>query len=517
MDGILLVARLLLAGVFGVAGLAKLTDRTGSRQAMIDFGVPGPLATPLGILLPLAELSITAALVPTITAWWGALGALTLLLLFVAAISVNLARGRSPDCHCFGQLHSVPAGWATLARNGLLAAVAGFVIWQGGDDAGLSVVTWLFELTAFQLATLVAGVVVLGLLAAEGWFLVHLLGQNGRLLIRVEALEARLAADGMTTAPTPTLSTITGLPVGSPAPSFHLASLSGEPMTLHSLRATGNSVMLVFSDPGCGPCHALLPDLVRWQRDYASALTIALISRGKPEANRAKIAEYGVQNVLLQQDREVAQSYQAYGTPTAVIVRPDGTIGSPPASGAAAIGALVDQAVKTRGQAGRPIPVHLPGTTANGSSRNGVVAASKPSMGLKIGQVAPALQLPDLTGSTVDLADFRGSKTLLLFWNPGCGFCIHMLNDVKAWEDKPSKGAPKLLIISTGTVEANQAMGLRSPIVLDHGFATGRAFGAGGTPSAVLIDADGNIASAVAVGAPAVLALAAGRETIQVG
>ena len=32
--------------------------------------------------------------------------------------------------------------------------------------------------------------------------------------------------------------------------------------------------------------------------------------------------------------------------------------------------------------------------------------------------------LPDLFGRPVSLASFRGSKTLLLFWNPGCGFCL---------------------------------------------------------------------------------------------
>ncbi len=57
MDVVLLIARLLLALVFIVAGVAKLTDRTGSRQALIDFGVPSALASPLGVLLPLAELS----------------------------------------------------------------------------------------------------------------------------------------------------------------------------------------------------------------------------------------------------------------------------------------------------------------------------------------------------------------------------------------------------------------------------------------------------------------------------
>src|SRR3712207_7952948 len=102
----LFVARVLLAGVFFVAGLSKLADRAGSRQAIIDFGLPALLATPLGILLPLAELAVAAALIPASTAWWGALGAVALLLLFIVGISINLARGRKPDCHCFGQLHS---------------------------------------------------------------------------------------------------------------------------------------------------------------------------------------------------------------------------------------------------------------------------------------------------------------------------------------------------------------------------------------------------------------------------
>ena len=51
-------------------------------------------------------------------------------MLFVVGIGVNLARGRNPECHCFGQLHSAPAGWKTLARTGALAAVAGLLVWQ---------------------------------------------------------------------------------------------------------------------------------------------------------------------------------------------------------------------------------------------------------------------------------------------------------------------------------------------------------------------------------------------------
>jgi hypothetical protein len=51
-------------------------------------------------------------------------------------------------------------------------------------------------------------------------------------------------------------------------------------------------------------------------------------------------------------------------------------------------------------------------------------------------------------------------------------------------------------------------MGLRSLVVLDPGFQAGAAFGAGGTPMGILIDTTGRIASNLAAGAQAVLALA---------
>jgi peroxiredoxin len=130
----------------------------------------------------------------------------------------------------------------------------------------------------------------------------------------------------------------------------------------------------------------------------------------------------------------------------------------------------------------------------------------------RVGDTAPAIELTDLGGRTVKLSDFRGSETLVLFWNPGCGFCQQMLDDLKTWDASPPPGAPRLLVVSTGSVEENRALGLRSPVVLDQGFSVGSAFGANGTPMAVLIDAEGRIASDVAGGAPAVLTLARGEN-----
>jgi thiol-disulfide isomerase/thioredoxin len=163
------------------------------------------------------------------------------------------------------------------------------------------------------------------------------------------------------------------------------------------------------------------------------------------------------------------------GTPSAVLVT-DGLIASPLAVGPDAIRALVSDAM------------------------------TPPA--LKKGDLVPSLRLRDLNGGTMDLAAFGGRRTLLLFWNPSCGFCQSMLDDVKAWESDRPEGAPELAVISAGSPKANREQGFRSRVLLDREFGAGQVFGVGGTPSAVVIDEEGRVASDVGVGAEAVLALA---------
>jgi thiol-disulfide isomerase/thioredoxin len=523
MGTTLLVARLLLALVLGVAGVAKLADRAGSRKAVVDFGVPAALAAPLAVLLPFVELAVAVALLPTATAWWGASGALALLLLFVVGITYNLSRGRKPDCHCFGQLHSAPAGWKTLARNGVLAAVAGFVVWQGWNgNVGPSSVGWIGTLSTVQLLALAGAVVGLGLLAGQWWFLLHLLKQNGRLLVRIEALEAgRASGDAFQPSPNGAHQAHPpeGLPVGSEAPNFNLDGLHGEKLTLGSVRSSGKPVVLLFTDPNCGPCNALLPEIGSWQEEHQDKFTIVLVSRGDLGENRAKAEEHGLRNVLLQEDWGVSEAYKGGGTPSAVLVRPDGTIGSPVAGGAEAIRTLVTQVVEAPTRVpllpGAPAPASADGVQGQPCPKCGKVHAAAPTVpaALEIGEPAPEVKLSDVRGNTVELKAFRGQETLVLFWNPGCGFCQQMLPDIKEWEQNMPEGAPKLLFVSAGTEEANREMGLSSTVVLDQQFAVGRTFGASGTPSAVLVDAEGKVASEVAVGAPAVMELAGADRT----
>jgi peroxiredoxin len=266
---------------------------------------------------------------------------------------------------------------------------------------------------------------------------------------------------------------------------------------------------MLFTDPGCGPCNAMLPDVGRWQEEHAKKLTLSLVSRGEVEENKTKASEHGLSNVLLQKNWEVSESYQVRGTPSAVLISPDGKVASPVAGGAEGIRGLLSYAVGERPQL--PMQRHQPQTEGQPCPNCGKVHAAAPTVAAaqKVGEDAPEVKLPDLEGNTVELTkNFKGQETLLVFWNPGCGFCQQMLSDLREWEQNLPEDAPKLLVVSAGTKEANREQGLSSTVLLDQNFAVGQAFGASGTPSAVLVDAQGKVASDIAVGAPAVMELA---------
>jgi len=334
MGPIVLLARLLLAAIFLLAAVAKLRDREGSRDALREFGLPAALARPAAVLLPLAELAVAVLLLPAATARAAAAAALGLLCVFTAAIAVQLARGRKPDCRCFGQLQASPIGPRTLVRNAVFAVLASLVLLRppaavatvyhavGGAAAGPIV------LAGIALALLACGVL--------GWLCLRLWQQQGRLLLRIEALEA---AGGNQRAAGRVSEVVHGLPVGAAAPDFSLPDPDGGTVTLASARARGKPVLLIFTDPSCGPCARLAPELARWQREHADAVSILAIGRAGAEGEAAKRNGNGNggPRLLLQQGSEVEELYRVRGTPTAVAVTTDGRIGAEAATGVRAI------------------------------------------------------------------------------------------------------------------------------------------------------------------------------------
>lgn len=456
MTHVLPILRVCLAAVFALAGATKVLDQRGARQSLTGFGVPDALVPFSAILLPLGELLTAILLLPSRTAMLGAIGASALLATFIVGIVISLARGRRPPCHCFGQLHSEPVGWRVLVRNGALLVLATAVVVAGWPDGGDGVGEWLLSLAPLPRA------VALSVLAgAVGWAV-------------VAVRRAQAAAD----APVTVDVHASALPVGTRAPAFSLPDIAGRTESLAALLGRGKPVVLVFIDPECKSCGEVLSDVERWQRDRAHLMTVALLSRGTAEANHRKVEGHAIQNILLQEEREVADAYGVIGTPGVVVIGPDGTVAAMPAYGSGPVAALVDTI-----ESG---PAPVPG----------------------VGESAPAFVLPGLSGEQIALAQFGGRAVVLLFWDASCVHCRHMLGLLRLWEARPPTGPqPALLVLARGSADDTRPDGFRSPVAIDRIGATAALYGVSGTPSAVLVDADGRIASVLAVGAMAIMTL----------
>jgi peroxiredoxin len=171
-----------------------------------------------------------------------------------------------------------------------------------------------------------------------------------------------------------------GLKAGTVAPDFRLPRLDGGELSIYELR--GKRVLLVFSDPHCGPCNALAPHLEKFHQEnchspVASAthpgttgrpltpslspsqgervsegrvrgtppITVVMISRGEPKQNRAKVKEHGLTfPVVLQQRWEISRLYAMFATPIAYLVGEDGVIANDVAVGVEPILSLMNVA-----------------------------------------------------------------------------------------------------------------------------------------------------------------------------
>jgi len=326
MATVVLGLRALLAVVFLTAGVGKLHDVEGSRRAMRDFGVPERVAGRAGLALPVAELAIGLALIFPATARWAALAALLLLTAFIAGIGRAMTRGEQPDCHCFGQIHSAPAGRATLVRNVVLAAGAAVVVAYG---SGPAIDTWVAARSASQLVAIAAGICAVAAVA-YAWSVRR---DVGRLQRDLETAR-KVGALGRG-----------GLPVGYDAPVFALPDLHGERITLTDLLDRGKPVLLLFMSPGCGPCGALTPRVRDWQQALSERLTITVLSMGTAEQNSV-FQEHGLDDVLLQEKTEVTDLFGLIVTPSALFISQDGKIASSRAESESSIEPLVRLALR---------------------------------------------------------------------------------------------------------------------------------------------------------------------------
>jgi peroxiredoxin len=115
-----------------------------------------------------------------------------------------------------------------------------------------------------------------------------------------------------------------GLAAGTPAPDFELPEVRGGTVSLAEHR--GRRVLLVFSDPHCGPCGQLAPQLVRLHEENPG-LDLLLISRGDLHESRETAKAQGFEfPVAVQRRWELSRRYGIFAAPVAFLIAEDGRI-----------------------------------------------------------------------------------------------------------------------------------------------------------------------------------------------
>lgn len=128
--------------------------------------------------------------------------------------------------------------------------------------------------------------------------------------------------------------------------------------------------------------------------------------------------------------------------------------------------------------------------------------------GLPVGSEAPDFAAKDLEGNERTLADYRGEPFVLTFFSDTCGYCKDLAPDIGVLP----ADARKLVLLSHGDVKAHKDMALLNnwqgvdvDVLIEPEYDAMMAYGAMGTPAGYLIDAEGKIASKLALGGGPVL------------
>lgn len=478
MDVFLLVLRLALTVVFGVAAFGKLIDREGSERALSDFGVPKAFVPAFAYLLPTAELAIAVSLLFIEVSWFAAIGAALLFAIFTGGMIYQYAKGNAPDCHCFGQIHSEPVGVPSILRNVAFLAIAAVLIFAGRSNQGLDLVA-----KDQNVMQLIIGIAVIGLLVAVVYFLKKISEQQVQIMRRIELMEL-VSQEGGEVAREDVTHPHEGLPIGGHFPDFELSDVNAQTITLSTIKDQKTPTLFFFVSPTCNPCKALLPEIDQWRKELMGKVNFVFVSNGKAQENIDKFGNDPRRPILLQKQRELAEAVNAQWTPTVILMDTNGRVASHPTAGDNAIRSLIEQ-LKSE-DLDREF-THFARVHDHAHNR--------------IGESVPEFSIQDIKGKVIDSDYFKGKQTLVTFWSTTCQFCSSMMDELKEWDRTKGKDAPELVLFSEGDKETHEKFQLNSPVILEDGYKTAVGFGMFGTPSAVLVNEDGKIISETAVGA----------------
>jgi uncharacterized membrane protein YphA (DoxX/SURF4 family) len=133
-----LLARVVVGGVWLVAGILKIPDPTENVRAVRAYQLlPESIVPAVGHALPILEVLLGGCLLlGLLTRFTAAMSAL-LLVVFIVGIASAWARGLSIECGCFGGGGGTIADAAEkypweLARDAGLLLLSGWLVWRPG-------------------------------------------------------------------------------------------------------------------------------------------------------------------------------------------------------------------------------------------------------------------------------------------------------------------------------------------------------------------------------------------------
>jgi thiol-disulfide isomerase/thioredoxin len=314
MPSPLLLPLLACAVVLLVSGVAKLRAPRTVDSAFTALEVPAVLDTPLTRRLsPWLEVALGVGLLLATGAALVVVAALTLALFIVYLLLVVRAvrRPEPVDCGCFGALGDSEVTTMTVWRNvllvvaALLAVVAGL---QGGGLAGslgdAGALAWVAS------AALTAAIAVLVAYRAPA--------------AAPPAAGAPVDVDG------------DGDYERGETPRAQVLNQRGE-LVLLADEAMTTAHLLVFLNPGCGPCERIGPDLARWAEEL-HPVTLRAVVTAAPAVGRS----YTYFDGLAYYDPfGLARAAFGVGTPAAVLLGTDGLLAGGPVQGEADVRSFV--------------------------------------------------------------------------------------------------------------------------------------------------------------------------------
>lgn len=481
MDLLILILRLVFAGVFATAAIAKASDIEGSRRSLKGYGIPESTTLVFSVWLIAVELILSVGFVFVTTAWGAAVASVILLAMFTAVLGYQLARGNRQNCHCFGQLMSEPTGAGAIVRNIALLAGVVFLAFRGMDGQGAA----YSDLSRIDVAIILEVAIFAAILLC--FVTLRRMILDAQLEVSDHDHEhdhSEVERDAGAITDT--------LPIGAVAPRFTLRSTEGSDVSLQALIDEGYPILLFFVGLTCTPCESMVDDFHAWQEELRQDFNLVFVSSGDAAANEAKFGDAG-ELILLQDKRDVADAYFARWTPSLIVLGPSGKVVSNVAAGDAAIRSLIERVKRADFSDDF---VQLP-----------IAGASHSNF---VGEKVAPFSHTAADGTEISNSSLAGKRTLLLFWGENCPHCVSMHDGLFEWFAGRSNGDPELVVF---TDDASLEDRLPGRVVADENYTAAGKLGMYGTPSAVLVNEDGVFESETAVGPASIWALL-GRNNV---